>query len=189
MANKKSSGVLKWIILLLVLGGGGYFGWNYYSKRAKEGPVEFKTAPVAKGDITQSVTANGALNPVRTVTVGSQISGIITELKVDFNSKVKQGDVLAKIDPATYERAQARADADLSNAQAGLELAKFNDKRAKQLYAEKLISETEFQQTAVALLQAEANVKYYYDLLDKIAVADKARAEAEAAAAAAAKKG
>ncbi|MBI3415305.1 MAG: efflux RND transporter periplasmic adaptor subunit [Verrucomicrobia bacterium] len=159
MANKKSSGVLKWIILLLVLGGGGYFGWNYYSKRAKEGPAEFKTATVAKGDITQSVTANGALNPVRTVTVGSQISGIITELKVDFNSRVKQGDVLAKIDPATYERALARAEADQSNAQAGLELAKFNAKRAKQLYAEKLISESEYEQADIAMQQAEANVK------------------------------
>lgn len=159
MANKNSSGGLKWIVLLLILGGGGYAGWNYYSKRAKEGPVEFKTVAVTKSDITQSVTANGALNPVRTVTVGSQISGIITELKVDFNSRVKQGDVLAKIDPATYERALARADADLANAQAGLELAKFNSKRAKQLYAEKLISETEFQQTEVALQQAEANVK------------------------------
>ena len=158
MANKQSSGGVRWIVILAILGG-GYAGWNYYSKRAKESPVEFKSLTVGKGDITQAVTANGALNPVRTVTVGSQISGIITELKVDFNTKVQQGDVLAKIDPATYERALARAVADLASAQSGLQLAQFNAKRAKQLFAEKLISESDYEQADIAMQQADANVK------------------------------
>ena len=158
MANKKSSSWLRWLVLLVIVGGLAAGGYVYY-KRPKQAPIEFKTAPVTKGDIIQAITANGALNPVRTVTVGSQISGIITELKVDFNSRVQQGDVLAKIDPATYERALARAVADVANAQAGLELAKFNAKRSKQLFADKLISESEFEQNEVALLQADANVK------------------------------
>ena len=80
-------------------------------------------------------------------------------MKVDFNSIVKEGDVLAHIDPATYERALARAKADLANATAGQAMAEFNSKRAKELFAAKLISETENQQADVALLQAQAGVK------------------------------
>src|ERR1051326_6343580 len=131
MAGNKSSGWWKWLLLVVVVAGASVGGVAYV-KRPKAAEVELKTAPVGRGDITQLVTANGALNPVRTVTVGSQISGMITELKVDFNTKVKEGDVLARIDPATYERALARAQADLANAQAGLELAKFNSQRAKE---------------------------------------------------------
>jgi HlyD family secretion protein len=169
MANKKSSSWLRWLVPLVIVGGlaaGGYA----YSKRAKQTPIDFKTAPVTKGDITQAVTANGALNPVRTVTVGSQISGIITELKVDFNSKVQQGDELAKIDPATYERALARAVADVANAQAGLELAKFNVKRSRELFTAKLISESESEQNEIALLQADANVKIHQASVDSAKV-------------------
>jgi len=110
------------------------------------------------GEITQVVTANGALNPVRTVTVGSQISGIITELKVDFNSKVREGDVLVKIDPPPTNallpapwRTWPTRRPDWN--------CQFNQKRSKQLYATKLISESEFEQAEVALQQADANVK------------------------------
>ncbi len=158
MAGAKKSHFRRWLVILVILGGVAAGGVAYV-KRPKDPDLDFKTAQVTHGEITQVVTANGALNPVRTVTVGSQISGIITELKVDFNSKVREGEVLAKIDPATYERALARAVADLANAQAGLELAKFNAKQSKQLYADKLISESEFEQNEVGLQQADANVK------------------------------
>src|SRR5437762_3563608 len=169
MTGKKKTNWLRWLLMVAVLGGAVIVG-GAYVRRPKDVPLEFRTATVTKGEITQSVTANGALNPVRTVTVGSQISGIITELKVDFNSKVRQGDELAKIDPATYERALARAVADLANAQAGLELAKFNSKRAKQLYADRLISESEFEQVEVALQQADANVKIHQASVDSAKV-------------------
>src|SRR5438876_3577295 len=169
MAGTKKSHFRRWLVILVILGGAAVGGVAYV-KRPKDPDLDFKTAQVAHGEITQVVTANGALNPVRTVTVGSQISGIITELKVDFNSKVREGDELAKIDPATYERALARAVADLANAQAGLELAKFNAKRAKQLYADKLISESEFEQNEVALQQADANVKIHQASVDSAKV-------------------
>jgi len=125
----------------------------------KPAPVEFKTEAVVRTNMIQSVSANGGIAPIRQVQVGSQISGTITEMKVDFNSTVKEGDVLARIDPATYERALARAKADLANATAGQAMAEFNSKRAKELFAAKLISETENQQADVALLQAQAGVK------------------------------
>src|SRR6266699_5450066 len=148
MAGAKKSHFRRWWVILVILGGVAVGGVAYV-KRPKDPDLDFKTAQVTHGEITQVVTANGALNPVRTVTVGSQISGIITELKGDFNSKVREGDELAKIDPATYERALARAVAGLVNAQAGRELAKFNQKRSKQLYANRLISESEFEQSDV----------------------------------------
>ena len=125
----------------------------------KDAAPEFKSEAAVRTNIIQSVSANGGIAPIRQVQVGSQISGTITELKVDYNSQVAEGDVLAKIDPATYERALARAEADLANSKAGLALAEFNQKRAKELFAGKLISETEFQQADVALLQATATVK------------------------------
>jgi HlyD family secretion protein len=87
------------------------------------------------------------------------VSGTLTEVRVDFNSKVKAGDVLATIDPASFERALARAEADLASAKAQEVLANFNLKRAKELYAAKLISETEYTQNDVQLQQAVANVK------------------------------
>src|SRR6266700_2697224 len=169
MAGAKKSYGLKWLVIVGVLGG-AVVGGVAYVKRPKDPDLDFKTAQVTHGEITQVVTANGALNPVRTVTVGSQISGIITELKVDFNSKVREGDELAKIDPATYERALARAVADLANAQAGLEFAKFNAKQSKQLYSDKLISESEFEQNEVALQQADANVKVHQASVDSAKV-------------------
>lgn len=161
MASSGNSGWLKWLVIVAVLGGAGYgyYRWRGVSGAAGGGSADLRTNVVARGDITQSVTANGGITPVRVVTVGSQISGIITELRVDFNSRVKEGDVMAKIDPATYERAMARVEAELANSQAALELAKFNAKRSKSLFDAKLISETENEQTAVLLLQADANVK------------------------------
>lgn len=159
MESSKSSRWLKWLIILAVAAG-GYWGWKKYRPSgARTAAIEWKTNVIARGDIIQSVTANGALTPVRNVEVGSQVSGIIKELRVDFNAKVTEGDILAKIDPATYERALARVDAELLNSKAAHELADFTYKRAKQLFDSKLVSETEYTQALVGLHQAEANVK------------------------------
>lgn len=160
MARSRTSGILTWLIVLALLGGGGWAFWQWRQKQtATASTPTYKTNAVSRGDIIQSVTANGALNPVRVVSVGSQISGIITEMKVDFNSLVKEGDVLAKIDPSTYERELSRAEADLASSTAGLALAQFNLKRDTELFRSKLISEIEFQQSEVSRLQAEATVK------------------------------
>ena len=93
--------------------------------------MEYKTSLVTRGDVTQIVTANGSLTPVQLVEVGSQISGVITEIKVDFNSRVKAGDIVAQIDPATYERAQGQAEAELASAEAAQELAQLNFDRGQ----------------------------------------------------------
>src|SRR2546427_11862655 len=123
MAGAKKSHFGRWLVILVILGGVAVGGVAYV-KRPKDPALDFKTAQVGHGEITQIVTANGELNSVRTVTVGCQISGIITELKVDFNSKVREGVEVVKIDPASYERAIVRSVADLANSISQLELAK-----------------------------------------------------------------
>ena len=129
--------------------------WGHQSVLA----MEYKTSPVTRGDVTQIVTANGSLNPVQLVEVGSQISGVITEIKADFNSHVNAGDVVAQIDPATYERAKGQAEAELASAQAAEEMAQLNFDRGQELFASKLISKSDFDQLRVNLSQAKAQVK------------------------------
>ena len=110
MSTKKNVRWGKWVWLLIITGA-GYGGWHWYSKHEKDSAIEFKTATVTTGDIVQAVTANGGLTPVRNVEVGSQISGTLLDVRVDFNSKVKAGEIVAQIDPATYERALVQSEA------------------------------------------------------------------------------
>src|SRR5436189_1320960 len=117
-----------WIIVLCLLGGGAY--WYINKDKSGAGKIEFRTATITKGDVTQIVTANGTLNPVITVNVGSQVSGLITKLYVDHNSKVTNGQLIAELDPATYEARQIQAEGDLLSAEAQLTLANVNAKRA-----------------------------------------------------------
>ena len=88
--------------------------------------AEYFTAKVEKGDIRQVIEATGTINPVTSVQVGSQVSGMIYKLYVDFNSKVTQGQVIAEIDPKLFQGAVLQAEADLKNAQALLVAAKAN---------------------------------------------------------------
>ncbi len=105
------------------------------------------------------VTASGQLNPVTMVDVGSQISGIIQELLVNFNSTVTQGQLIARIDPRTFEANFVQAEGDLANAEAALELARLDEQRAKALRESKLNPQAEYDRALVYLHQAEANVK------------------------------
>src|SRR6476646_6115141 len=96
---------------------------------------EYQTVTVTRGSITQAVTATGTLNPVVNVQVGSQISGNIEKLLVDFNSPVKAGQVVAEIDPAVFQAAVLQAQGDLDNAKAALKLAQITEKRTEDLVA------------------------------------------------------
>src|SRR5205085_3255039 len=106
---KRRGRPLKWIVIVVLLAAGVCAGLRYWA-HPQSAAVEYKTSPVTRGDVVQIVTANGALTPVQLVEVGSQISGVITEIKADFNSRVKAGDIVAQIDSATYERAKGQAE-------------------------------------------------------------------------------
>jgi HlyD family secretion protein len=118
----------KWLIVagLVVLAGLFVaFGLNRSTQ-----PQHF-TAKVDRGDVHDVVEATGTINAVITVQVGSQVSGTIAKLNVDFNSRVHKGDVVAQIDPALFQGALLQASADLDNAKANLAAAKANVEKAR----------------------------------------------------------
>jgi HlyD family secretion protein len=92
----------------------------------RKSEAEYFTGRVERGDIREIIQATGTINPVTSVQVGSQVSGMISKLYVDFNSKVKKGQVIAEIDPSLFQGAVLQARADLQNAQASLAVAKSN---------------------------------------------------------------
>ncbi|HEY2569706.1 MAG TPA: efflux RND transporter periplasmic adaptor subunit [Candidatus Udaeobacter sp.] len=127
----------------------------------------YQTATVTRGPITQAVTATGTLNPVVNVQVGSQVSGNIAKLFVDFNSQVKAGQVVAQIDPVLFQATVTQAEGDLSSVQAALELAKVNATRIQELFTRKTSSQADLDQAIASLHTAEANVKIKQGALDK----------------------
>ena len=106
------------MVLLIALAAGG---WYFYQK--KENGVQFRTVQVIRGDLRATVTATGTVNAVTTVLVGTQVSGTIKEIFVDFNSPVKKGQLLAQIDPELSQTRVAQARANLQSAEAGVEKA------------------------------------------------------------------
>jgi HlyD family secretion protein len=118
----------KWLILIgaaALVGLFAAFGLNRSTQ------AQHFTAKVERGDIHDVVDATGTINAVITVQVGSQVSGTIAKLNVDFNSRVHKGDIVALIDPALFQGALLQASADLDNAKANLEAAKANLEKAK----------------------------------------------------------
>ena len=111
-----------WIVSVLVVAL-GIAGYVLFSGERKV-PIRYKTAPVERGPVVSVVTATGTINPVVLVQVGTQVSGMIQSLHADFNTIVKAGDVVARIDPAPF---QARRD----QAAANLQMAKANVARAR----------------------------------------------------------
>src|SRR6185437_821011 len=120
------------------------------------GAATYQTAPVTRGGITQAVTATGTLNPVVNVQVGSQVSGNIAKLFVDFNSQVKAGQTVAQIDPALFQATVTQAEGDVASAKAALELAKVSAARTQQLFNQKNSSQADLDQANATLHQAEA---------------------------------
>ncbi len=116
------------------------------------------TVEAEKGDVSRRVVAFGAIQPVRKVTVGSQVSGIIDQIFVDFNSPVRRGDVLAQIDPSTFEAEVSSAQAELESAEAGLELARMQWERVNELRERQFVSPSDVDQASATLRQAEAQV-------------------------------
>ncbi len=155
MAKSKSYGGLIFLLVVIAAGGGG--AWYYFNARAVKAP-EFQITKVGKGDITQAVTATGDLQPVVTVDIGAQVSGQIKEVFVDYNSKVKAGDVLAKIDEATPTQRLKQAEADLESAKANNSLLQINVDRTRELIGKKLVSQQELDNAEAQLAQSNATL-------------------------------
>ena len=156
------------VMLLLFIAAGAVSFWLLKNSNTRR--QQYLTATVTRGDLTQVVTATGQLNPVVNVQVGSQISGIIQKLLVDFNSDVKEGQVIAQIDPATYEASVHQNEAEVSNAKSALELAVLNARRAEELMKKKLIPQADLDKAAADLHQAEASVRLKEATLERAKV-------------------
>lgn len=117
--------------MLIVIGGGTASYWKY--GRSKNGEIKFRTAAVDRGEITSIVNSSGTTNPLMRVDLGSQVSGIVQKLHADFNDPVKAGQLMAEIDPATFEAQVTQAKANLIRAEADFTNAKLALARAQQL--------------------------------------------------------
>jgi HlyD family secretion protein len=151
------------LVAVIVIGAGAY---GYYRYTHKVEPPTITTARVTRGDLAETVAATGALQAVTTVQVGTQVSGTIQELNADFNSLVRKGQVLARLDPSLIqsqiEQAGAnliRAEADLERLRVSLDDARTKFVRAKELAEKKLIAQTELESAEVAVRSAEAQLR------------------------------
>ena len=150
------------VVVIAALAG----GWYYWTKHKSAGVEDgYRTVKVERGDIRVAISSTGTLSAISTVTVGSQISGQVTEVLVDFNSRVTKGEVLARIDPSTYQaqmeqgNAQiASAQASLRQAQATLKNAQLDYQRKADLGKQKLVAQSDVDQARAALDQARAQV-------------------------------
>src|SRR6266446_1425127 len=117
------------LVLMSVLG--GVAGGGYLDYEGQQQPPRYLTAAVERGAITTTVNATGIVNAVTTVQVGTQVSGVIQKLLVDFNSPVKEGEVIAQIDPAPLATKVAQARANVASAIAGVQVAQATTVNAK----------------------------------------------------------
>jgi HlyD family secretion protein len=151
MKNKKiwmGVGALAIVVLVAWLHSGG----------KKEEKVEFETAKVERQSIHTSITATGTIEPVTSVTVGTQVSGIVAHLYVDYNSIVKKGQVIAELDKTNLISELNRSRADLSSAQSTLDYQRANYNRYKTLYEKGLVSADEFESNRLNYEKARQSV-------------------------------
>ena len=128
-------------------------------KKKAEAQISFETEKVAKTDITTSITATGTLEAVTTVDVGTQVSGIVKKLYVDFNSVVKKGQVIAELDRTNLQSELASQQATLRSAQTDLEYQQKNYARYAELKQKQLVSASEYDVALQSLRKAQEQVK------------------------------
>jgi len=145
----------RWLIAvtLILMALAGIVIWR--SLTAPPPPPPFKTTEITRGNITEAITANGVLNPIRVVNVGTQVSGTVQSLNADFNDRVAKGQILLRLDPALFASRLAASEASLAQARAQASLQAANVRRAKDLVTKDYISQQEYE-TLVANAQGAA---------------------------------
>jgi HlyD family secretion protein len=138
-----------------------FAGYMYFKKN--DGVSPYRTAKVEKGEIVDAITATGTINAVSTVSVGSQVSGTIQQIFVDFNSPVRKGQVIALIDPRLLEAAVEQARANVNNAKASLERAQVGvidtertNRRNRELVKDGFVAQADVDSSQTAWEQAAA---------------------------------
>ena len=148
-------------IVIAVAAGAALIGggiWAARERAAQDPEKRFKLATVERGDVVQTVSANGTLNPVVLVNVGTQVSGTVKKLYVDFNDRVKAGQPLLELDDALLAATERQSAANVINAQAALELALANETRIAALFKQEYVSRQEYDQARQSLKSAQAQL-------------------------------
>jgi HlyD family secretion protein len=146
-----------WTLLILVLAAAG--GYYWYQRQQQPAPgANYRTAVVDVGDIVQTVSANGTLNPVTLVSVGTQVSGTVKTLYADYNQRVEKGQKLLELDDAIYAAQVHQSEASIRNVQATLDLARANEARMQNLFNMEYVSRLELDQAIQARRSAEAQI-------------------------------
>ena len=131
---------------------------GFFFSGKKETKVSFETATIVNTTISSSITATGTIEPVTSVTVGTQVSGIVSRLYVDYNSVVKKGQVIAELDKTNLISDLSTQKANLSSAESKLAYQKSNFDRYKTLFDKGLVSADDFENAKLAYLQAQESV-------------------------------
>lgn len=159
--RKKS--IIAIAVLVLLAAIGVLVGRNVFAKDA----TVYRFTTVGRGNITSKVSATGTLNAVMTVSVGTQVSGQVSKLYVDFNDHVKKGELLAQIDPTLAQQAVADAQANLQKADAQAQQAERDNARNQQLFKDGLVAKADYEQTQSTVSVNDADVKSAQVALDK----------------------
>jgi len=146
-------GALAGVIVLCVV---GYVVWT--KARTPDAELRYRSEAVERGDLTQLASANGALNPVVLVNVGTQVSGTVKKWYADFNDHVKEGQVLLELDPALYQAQAMQSEASQQNARSQLKLAVANEARMRALFKQEYVSRQELDTSVQAMEAARAQV-------------------------------
>ena len=152
------------LVALALTGGAAYWMIN----RAALSPEQrYKQQAIEQGEITQTVSANGTLNPVVLVNVGTQVSGTVTKLYVDFNDKVEKGQALLELDRSLLAAQARQSSANIGNIAATLDLARASEARMKSLFEQEYVSRQELEQAQQARKSAEAQLAQAQAAADK----------------------
>ena len=144
------------IALILAFIFGAYYVYQLSHKKKPEDL--YRLQPVTIGDIEQNVTANGTINPVSLVNVGTQVSGRVKKIYADYNDQVKKGQVLLELEDELFKAQIAASLGNVKNNEASLELAKANEMRMRSLFEKEYVSKQELDQSVQALKSAEAQL-------------------------------
>jgi HlyD family secretion protein len=154
------------LLIAIAVAGVGVSVAAYYRNTGSEASPQFVTAVASRGSVVDSVAATGALEAVTTVQVGSQVSGTIQSLHADFNTQVKKGQVIARLDPSVLQAQVDQAQASVARLQADVERARIDVTdtqnklvRARELMARGLIPAVDLETADTAAQQAQASLK------------------------------
>ena len=147
----------RWIVLgVIILAVVAWYGWQ--AAHRPDPAAQFATQAIGTGDLSEAITANGIINPVRVVSVGTQVSGTVAKLKVDYNSRVAIGQVLCELDPSVYAARLAASEATLANIRSTLALTRANAGRSAELFKQNYISRQDYETTQQTAAGAAAQV-------------------------------